>query len=127
MSIGKAIAIRRGISRCISGAAALCLTLALGSLGNGLPPAVAQDLDVARGIAIVESKCARCHATGRADASPNPKAPPFRDVGKFYPLEHLAEALAEGIMTGGDMPEFKFNPNDVEAIIDYLNAMATSR
>ena len=59
---------------------------------------------------------------------PNPKAPPFRDIGKLYPLEHLAEALAEGIITGdNDMPEFKFGPNDIDAIISYLSAMSASR
>ena len=86
-----------------------------------------QGTGVARGQQIVQEKCARCHATGRADASPNPKAPPFREVGRLYPPEHLAEALAEGILTGdNDMPQFRFNPRDVDAIIDYLNAMAAS-
>ena len=78
-----------------------------------------QDSALARGEQIVQEKCARCHATGRADASPNPKAPPFREVGRMYPPEHLAEALAEGIVTGdNDMPQFRFNPRDVDAIID---------
>lgn len=84
--------------------------------------------DVARGQQIVQEKCSRCHATGKADASPNPKAPPFRIVGRIYPVEHLAEALAEGISTGApEMPQFKFDPRDVDAIIDYLNAMAAER
>ena len=91
-------------------------------------PAFAQGDDVARGQQIVEAKCSRCHATGRADASPNPKAPPFRAVGKLYPLDHLAEALAEGIVTGdNNMPEFQFGPADVDAIISYLNAMSENR
>ncbi len=79
----------------------------------------------ARGERIVQLNCSKCHATGRADASPDRKAPPFRDVGKNYPLEHLAEALAEGIITGdNNMPEFKFGPQDVDAIIDYLASMS---
>lgn len=79
------------------------------------------DAGVGRGELLVQQKCARCHATGRADASPNPKAPPFRTVGRNYPLDHLAEALAEGIITGdNDMPQFKFDPNDIDAILDYI-------
>jgi hypothetical protein len=50
-----------------------------------------------------------------------PKAPPFRTLGKRYPVEHLAEALAEGIRTGHpDMPEFEFSSPDIGALITYL-------
>jgi len=60
------------------------------------------------GRAIVKEKCARCHATGLNDKSPHEKAPPFRDVATRYPSENLAEALAEGIVSGHpDMPVFK--------------------
>lgn len=86
-----------------------------------LSPAMGQETAATRGLKIAQEKCARCHATGKRDASPDPKAPPFRNVGRNYPPEHLAEALAEGIVTGAnDMPEFKFDPRDVDAIIEYL-------
>ena len=89
---------------------------------------VAQDASVARGQKIAQERCSRCHAIGKADASTNPKAPPFRDVGKNYPLEHLAEALAEGIVTGdNDMPEFKFGPKDIDAILDYIAEVSASK
>ncbi len=88
----------------------------------------AQPNDAERGMKIAQEKCARCHATGKADVSPDPKAPPFRSVGKTYPPEHLAEALAEGIVTGDNaMPEFKFDPRDVDAIIDYLEMISSDR
>jgi cytochrome c len=104
---------------------ALVVVLMVPRAAHGQSSSPAQG--VARGERIVQQKCSRCHATGRADQSPNPKAPPFRDVGKNYPPEHLAEALAEGIITGdNEMPEFKFGPQDVDAIIDYLAAMAAS-
>jgi mono/diheme cytochrome c family protein len=91
-------------------------------------PATAQGDQSARGLKLVMEKCARCHATGRADLSPDPKAPPFRNFGKTYPPEHLAEALAEGIVTGdNNMPEFKFDPRDVDAIIDYLAMISSHR
>jgi mono/diheme cytochrome c family protein len=38
-----------------------------------------------------------------------------------YPPDQLAEALAEGIMSGHpDMPEFTFEPAEIEAIVGYL-------
>lgn len=106
----------------IAAALALALSAALATV------ATAQGDHSARGLKLVQEKCARCHATGRADVSPDPKAPPFRNVGKNYPPEHLAEALAEGIVTGdNNMPEFKFDPRDVDAIIDYLAMISSDR
>jgi hypothetical protein len=41
-----------------------------------------------------------------------------------YPVEDLAESLAEGIVSGHpDMPIFVFNAHDVAAIIDYLQSI----
>jgi len=41
-----------------------------------------------------------------------------------YPIEDLAESLAEGIVSGHpDMPVFVFSPHDVEAIIEYLQSI----
>lgn len=80
---------------------------------------------VDRGKALVEVNCGRCHAVGKAGASPHDKAPPFRDLNRRYPVEQLAEALAEGIVTGhADMPQFVFEPAEVGAIIAYLKAIA---
>ena len=109
------------------GTALLVMGTALAASAQ-LNAAQSQSSTIARGESIVQEKCSRCHATGRTDASPNPKALPFREVGKLYPLDHLAEALAEGIITGdNDMPEFKFNPRDVDAIIEYLSAMSQTK
>ena len=50
--------------------------------------------------------------------------PPFRVVMRSYPASSLTEALGEGLVTGHpDMPEFKFAPGDVGAIIDYLETL----
>ncbi len=87
--------------------------------------AMANDALLARGSQIVEDKCSRCHAVGRAGASPVAKAPPLRDLSRRYPVETLAESLAEGIMTGHeDMPVFRFERTDVEAIITYLRSIS---
>ena len=75
-----------------------------------------------RGKAYAQAHCARCHAIGATGDSPHPQAPPFREVVKRYPVEDLEESLAEGIVSGHpDMPEFTFKPEEIGAIISYLN------
>ncbi len=82
------------------------------------------DQDAAKGLAILQKNCARCHALGLTGASPHPQAPRFRDVVKRYPVEDLEESLAEGIVSGHpDMPEFTFGPNQIGAIVAYLNSL----
>jgi cytochrome c len=79
---------------------------------------------VAKGRAIIEANCARCHAIGMEDSSHHEEAPPFRVVVTRYPPEDLAEALAEGIVSGHpDMPEFVFQPAEIEAILAYLGTL----
>jgi mono/diheme cytochrome c family protein len=79
---------------------------------------------VSEGFGLLRTNCASCHAIDQANLSPEPKAPPFRDVVKKYPPEALEEALAEGIMTGHEkMPEFEFAPDQVSAIVAYLGTL----
>ncbi len=79
---------------------------------------------VKRGEALLSRNCACCHATGTGGASPHPEAPPFRTLSRRYPVEGLAEALAEGLFVGHpDMPQFAFEPQDVGAIISYLKSI----
>lgn len=82
----------------------------------------ASETDAAlKGKGLVEEKCARCHATDASSASPHEEAPPFRTFAARWPLEHLEEALAEGIVTGHpDMPAFAFEPDEIDAIIEYM-------
>ena len=75
-----------------------------------------------RGGMLVKRHCGGCHATGAAGTSRHPAAPPLRELNRRYEPEALAEALAEGILTGHPaMPEFRFEPRDVRSIILYLN------
>lgn len=77
---------------------------------------------------LVERNCAQCHAIGRNDTSASPGAPAFRDLSANYPVEDLAEALAEGILTGHPaMPEFRFEPDEINAIIKYLESIQARR
>ena len=84
--------------------------------------ATAQSLK--RGEELLTRSCASCHAVGRSGESPNKVAPPFRTLGRSYPVESLEEALGEGILSGHpDMPEFSFDARDVGAIIAYLKSI----
>ena len=90
------------------------------------PFAAAADDDmsavVKKGRLLLHANCSACHATETDDASLNTAAPAFRDVAKRYPPEDLGEGLAEGIVTGHpDMPEFVFQPDEIGAIIAYLD------
>ena len=65
-----------------------------------------------------------CHAIARTGESPHSAAPPFRTLSRKYPIDELAELLAEGLSVGHpDMPEFVFKPDDTTAILAYLNSI----
>jgi cytochrome c len=88
-------------------------------------PAASADETTERGHSIVNSLCSRCHAIEKSGASPRKEAPPFREISKRYPLRHLEEALAEGIVTGhNDMPAFSFEPDEIEAILAYIDSIS---
>lgn len=87
--------------------------------------AQAQDAElVDRGRALVQRNCASCHAIGADDASPLPEATPFRQLKNEYPIEDLAEPLAEGIESGHpQMPVRAFAAEEVDAILAYLGTL----
>jgi mono/diheme cytochrome c family protein len=87
-------------------------------------PAAAKPKGADAGAEIARRNCGMCHAIGRAGQSPNPAAPPFRELGARYPLENLQEALAEGILTGHPaMPEFRFSPAQIDQLILYMKTI----
>ena len=89
-----------------------------------LGPRVAFAADVAEGKLLAETLCSRCHAVGLTDSSALPVAPPFRTLKTRYPVESLAEALAEGMVTGHqDMPEVQLEPVAIRNFIAYLKTL----
>lgn len=96
--------------------------LTLAALALPAAPAAAQNGD--EGKALAEKRCAQCHAIGLDGASPHRDAPPFRDIVKRYPVDNLAEALAEGITVGHHaMPEFTFPPDEIASLLAYLDTL----
>jgi cytochrome c len=103
----------------------LALPLGLMLAAGASFEATGQEPSIARGQALAERHCARCHAVTRTGQSRDKQAPPFRELPKRYPVENLAEALAEGIVVGhNDMPEFLFDPPDIEALLAYIASLA---
>jgi mono/diheme cytochrome c family protein len=104
----------------------LCEIAALAAIaGLGAATALAGETgSAASGKSILAANCARCHAIERNDKSSHHEALPFREVVLRYPPEQLAEALAEGIVSGHpDMPEFAFEPGEIAAIVAYLTTL----
>ena len=89
-----------------------------------LPAEAAEKSLIDKGEALVSKNCSPCHAIGKEGDSPHKEAPPFRTLSAKYPIDDLAESLAEGIVSGHpDMPIFVFSPHDIEAIIEYLQSV----
>ncbi|MCA8902510.1 MAG: hypothetical protein KDA53_14805 [Hyphomonas sp.] len=89
-------------------------------------PAPVLDLDnkLQVGQLIAETRCSRCHATGRGDRSPHDEAKPFREFSENYPIRDLEEPLAEGIMVGHpDMPVFQLSPYEIDALLSYMESI----
>jgi cytochrome c len=107
----------------------LAFTLAASLAGPSRAAAPPADVDQLQwGARLIQRNCGMCHAVGRVGFSPNPQAPPFRDLHLRYEVETLAEALAEGILTGHPaMPEFRFEPSEVKAIVAYLRSIQSKR
>lgn len=104
---------------------------ALVVLGGLLAASAAQaqsSHQLARGHLLVQRYCADCHSVNRTGKSPRREAPPFRDLNTRYDIDDLGEALAEGILTGHPaMPEFKFGPRDVAAVLAYMKKIQTNQ
>ena len=116
-----------------SGAVA-SIGLGLAWLGAALPafsteaPAQGADEQTALGRQLAATHCSSCHAIGPEGASPMEGAPPFRDLPRRYPIEDLAEALAEGIVTGHpQMPVFTFSTEEIDALLAYMGGLGQPR
>ena len=89
-----------------------------------LPALGSESVSVDEGHRIAEERCGRCHAIGDSGESPLAEAPHFRAFVTRWSPEVLAEALAEGIVTGHpEMPEFVFTPEEIDAFLAYLETL----
>lgn len=79
---------------------------------------------LAEGRFLADIHCSACHAITPNDASKHAEAPPLREISRNYPVFALEESLAEGIVVGHpDMPEYRFRPEDINALLRYLESI----
>ena len=115
----------RPAGRRIGSSPFLAGALAVLFIGGGVR-AGGLDADPAAGRLIGERLCSRCHAVGPSGDSPLAAAPPFRILGRSFPVDNLAEALAEGIVTGHrQMPQFELTPAQVGDFLAWLRVIQT--
>jgi len=90
-----------------------------------IEPAAAQISPAAqRGEVFVRVNCSQCHSIDKVTPSKLSIAPPFRTLHQRYPVEDLAQPLAEGIVVGHPtMPQFKLDPGQVDDVISYLKTL----
>ena len=91
---------RQRLARVITASTVLALSACGVPVTNSNNAPNAENKPSLSGMGIASEQCASCHAIGRKGASPHPDALEFRNFSKFYPIEHLGEALAEGIIVG---------------------------
>lgn len=101
-----------------AGLSATTVVAQVGAQGSAPGP------EVQRGQAFAQTQCAACHAIGRSGESPLRTAPPFRTLHLRYPVENLAESLAEGIMTAHPaMPQVRLEVGEIGDFIAYLKTL----
>lgn len=105
------------------------LVTALLGLASCTQGALSQDTAlIEQGQRFAIAHCARCHGIGPRDESPLGLALPFRRLHERYPVEHLAEAFAQGIVVGhSEMPAFELDPAEIEALLAYLKSLEGHR
>ncbi len=83
-----------------------------------------RDALVEDGRDIAQRNCARCHAIGSDDASPNRRAPVFRTILSRYDRQALTRELIDGMRVAhAPMPQFQFNPAGADALIVFLESI----
>jgi mono/diheme cytochrome c family protein len=89
-----------------------------------IAPALAASPSEERGKTFAINNCARCHSIDKVSPSSLKIAPPFRNLHRRYPIDTLAESLAEGIQTGHPtMPEFRLDPDQINDLLSYLKTL----
>jgi mono/diheme cytochrome c family protein len=107
--------------------AGLPISLAACKSGGATPAAAAAlplPLPQMPGRVFAERTCAGCHSIERTGDSPHPDALPFRRISERYAVRNLEEAFAEGIFVGHpDMPPFQLAPEEIDDLLDYIEAI----
>ncbi len=86
------------------------------------------DTRVKLGQTLVNVNCAPCHAAGARGVSPNPDAPPFRELHKRHQMMSLRAPITRAIATPHEtMPAFRPSSEELDAIVAYINSLPSTR
>jgi cytochrome c len=105
------------------------LSFALLLVGCAHAPTAEEDLEAtpaefAAGRTFAEEQCGTCHSVSGQTQSSVRNAPPFSQLGRNYAISSLAEALAEGMITGHDsMPEWELEPGEIRGLLAYIQSV----
>ncbi|MCG8442472.1 MAG: cytochrome c [Caulobacterales bacterium] len=114
------------------------IALALASACAAQPPAPAEppraappaasEPNVEGGRQLASRHCAVCHAVSADDDSRHEEAPPMRQLAERYPGALLAEGFLQRMDVGHPaMPDFRFEPSEIDALLDYLLSIQERR
>ena len=82
----------------------------------------------ARGKALLQENCSRCHAIEAHGNSPLRDAPPMRDIYRRFAPRELQAELRQGMVSRHRaMPQIEFSDEDTDAILAYLYALAVGK
>lgn len=99
-------------------------TSAVFLLGLSFAGSAAATGSLERGQELAVRECSACHAIRDEGVSPNPAAPPLRDLGTRYPIDALKESFVKGLAVGHPgMPSFMLDQDDVTDLLAYLRSL----
>jgi len=99
---------------------------ALQRMGEAAP--AESDRRIREGRDLTERNCSRCHAVGSQGASPNPRAPEFRNLRRLNTLLALRKPISRGIAAPHDqMPRFTLSDDQIDSIVAYINNLAAAK
>jgi mono/diheme cytochrome c family protein len=86
-------------------------------------PAIASSAE--EGQELAQRLCAACHAIGRAERSPIPVAPSFRQMeSRVGDLDQLIERFQGGVIAGHpEMPAFILKDQEARALVAYMRSL----
>lgn len=96
----------------------------------GIPAALLAETArrVQQGKAFAEKNCSPCHAVGATGASPNKKAPEFRNLHARHPNLALREPLSRAIAAPHDeMPRFALVGSEIDTVVAYINSLSAAK
>ena len=100
--------------------AALAATILVLAAGDGR----AQQPDPRIGRALATRNCGPCHAVTRTGQSPNPAAPPFRELTQRRPGINIIDiVLLAWSRPHREMPDFSFDTGNSREILGYIESL----